>query len=1184
MTITTRNGGPRFQEEQVSSDALKELLLDDMVHVGRRFLRSVNLERDFYSPAPLDGYLPTPSALSALDRVSTGISQPYARAFSVTGSYGSGKSSFALYACKVLAPSQFGTAAVRQDACRLEPSLGTRLFPKEEAGFWPILITGSREPVARALTRGLLKGLSRLPNKAGARVRTYLEEKWGEVLSSDNPSAQEVTRIFAEASARSRAEDQDCQGLLVVVDEMGKFLEHAARYPAQGDLYVFQEMAEYAARSQQAPLLVVTVLHQAFDEYASRLSAIQRQEWQKVQGRFVDIPFGDGPDETLRLVSQAMQVRENAATPELRREQKWQREECRRLHLRPPALDAGEFSEIMQGTYPLHPLTLLLLPHVFRRFGQNERSLFSFLSGDDPHGLSAFLRGHHLSPSHVPWLRPHHLYDYITAAFGPTLYAHPTAKLWSEAEEALLRVQGRGPLQAALVKTVGLLHILGEGTRVPPSRDVLRFALMESGGDETPVDDALAALQTATLVTYRQFRKAFRLYEGSDIDIDDRLREARGQFASGADAVALAERLETHPPLAARRHSYETGTLRFFEVRCCRPEVLAEEASAPSGVGGGRLLLCLAPDAAARADAAAAAEAIARPDVIVGVTAETDALHEAAAAVECLLWVQAETPEIRNDKVASREVRERLAEATSAFRAEWDRLMRPQALDKSGDDADAGGGAQWFHAGRPVALASYRQLQALVSRACDETFPDTPRLRNELVNRRQISATATSARRNVLEAMILRRAEKRLGIEGFPPEASIYASVLESTGIHRQAEGGDGYEFGPPPAGDAGLVAVWAEIERFLFDDPEGDKSLPALHARLNAPPFGLADGILPLLLCAALLCHEDEVIVYEEDRFVTDLDAATLERMIKRPSDYRLRGYRVAGERRAVVERFARGLRLGGTRPTLVNVVRQLYREFNRLPEYTRKTRTLSATAAGLRDTVRAGKEPERLLFEALPRLFGCAPLTAEEADPENAARFFAGWNQAMTAVSGAYDALLARTEAALLGSFGAATEGDLRARAALVLPGATEPRLKSFLLRLADAAPAPRFWLESVAAGVVGRPPNAWADTDAERFAGLLPPLLSAFQNLELIAFDRRGAPAPEEAAGLRLTVTRDTGAESARVVVVPRADAGRVEALSQRLLEVFNTLLGGEHQDVRVAVLGHMAQEVLRGTHDD
>ncbi len=69
------------------------------------------------------------------------------------------------------------------------------------------------------------------------------------------------------------------------------------------------------------------------------------------------------------------------------------------------------------------------------------------------------------------------------------LHAHPTAKLWNEAEEALLRVQGRDPLQAALVKMVGLLHILGEGTHVTPSREVLRTLLIAWARyeDEQPV-------------------------------------------------------------------------------------------------------------------------------------------------------------------------------------------------------------------------------------------------------------------------------------------------------------------------------------------------------------------------------------------------------------------------------------------------------------------------------------------------------------------------------------------------------------------------------------------------------------------------------------------------------------------------------------------------------------------------
>ncbi len=1179
MRITALDEQDWLPGESNAAPPGREIALADLVQLRRRFLRSINLERDFYSTDPLDGYFPTPSALAALDRVAAGITQTYARAFSVTGPYGSGKSSFALYVCKVLAPASFGATAARRNAARLQPALSGHLFPEKRAGFWPILITGSREPLARALVRGLLQGLGRLPDEAGAHIRARLEEDQAHVIASESPSAQDVTRLFAAASELALTRGKDCRGLLVVVDEMGKFLEHAARHPLSGDLYVLQEMAEHACRSRHAPLLVMTILHQAFEEYASRLSAMQRQEWQKIQGRFADIPFGDGPEETLRLLSHAMEMPEDARTPPLRHAQAWQQDECRRLHLMPAAFSAGEFFDIAARTYPLHPLTLLLLPHIFRRFGQNERSLFSFLSAEDPHSLSMFLRENRLSPQETPWLRPHHLYDYVTATLGATLYSHATAKLWSETQEALFRLRDRAPLQTALVKTIGLLHILGEQTRILPSREVLRFALGDSDADAEAIGDALDALQRATLITYRQFKKAYRLYEGSDIDIDARLRDARMQLTGGTDAVTLAERLETNPPLVARRHSYETGTLRFFEVRCCRPDTLAAHAVSVGPTSGG-LLLCLAPDASSQEQAIGTALSLTRPDVIVGVTRETDALLEAATAVECLLWVQVETPELRNDRVATREVRERLQEALTAFRAEWSRLMRPQSSEAG--EGIVGEGSLWFYAGQPVALTSYRKLQALVSHACDRTFPYTPRLLNELVNRRQISSTATAARRNVLEAMITRRAERRLGIVGYPPEASIYVSVLESTGIHRETQG-EAFGFGaPPPEHDPALAKAWQEIEAFLFDEMASDTSLPALNGRLQSPPYGVLDGVIPLLLCAALLCHEDEVIVYEEDRFVTDLDAATLERMIKRPSDYRLRGCRVEGERRQVVERFARGLLRGGERPTLVNVVRQLYREFNRLPDYTLKTRRLSATATALRDTVKRSKEPEQLLFNDLPLLFGCTPFRSDVADEENVSQFFAAWNAAMSAVMGAYDALLSEVEATLCEAFTVTRSADLSARSAL-LSHATEPRLRSFLIRVADTALPPRQWLESVAAGVVGRPAASWTDGDAERFGSLLPSLVSAFQNLELVAFDKRQVLGDEPRVGLRLAVTQDSGSESARVVVVPKSDEQKIETLSRRLLDAFQTLLADERQDLRVAVIGKVAEEILRGTHD-
>ena len=57
--------------------------------------------------------------------------------------------------------------------------------------------------------------------------------------------------LFESATHQIRTEGGT--GLLLVVDELGKFLEYAAHDPEYGDLFVLQSLAEFATRSQQTP-------------------------------------------------------------------------------------------------------------------------------------------------------------------------------------------------------------------------------------------------------------------------------------------------------------------------------------------------------------------------------------------------------------------------------------------------------------------------------------------------------------------------------------------------------------------------------------------------------------------------------------------------------------------------------------------------------------------------------------------------------------------------------------------------------------------------------------------------------------------------------------------------------------------------------------------------------------------
>ena len=91
-------------------------------------------------------------------------------------------------------------------------------------------------------------------------------------------------------------------GLILIVDEMGKFLDYASSVGS--DLNLFQEIAENFSNlrlDKKGNALFFGILHQPFEEYAQSLGRTVQEDWQKIQGRFEDIPFSINSEETVNL-------------------------------------------------------------------------------------------------------------------------------------------------------------------------------------------------------------------------------------------------------------------------------------------------------------------------------------------------------------------------------------------------------------------------------------------------------------------------------------------------------------------------------------------------------------------------------------------------------------------------------------------------------------------------------------------------------------------------------------------------------------------------------------------------------------------------------------------------------------------------------------------------------------------
>ena len=249
-------------------------------------------------------------------------------------------------------------------------------------------------------------------------------------------------------------------------------------------------------------------------------------------------------------------------------------------------------------------------------------------------------------------------------------------------------------------------------------------------------------------------------------------------------------------------------------------------------------------------------------------------LQESCHELLCLRWVLQHTPELETDRTAHRELYSRMQFAENGLRQQLDWIFSPTGGESR---------CRWFHRGKEENPATAREINDLLSRICDEVYKATPTWRNELINRRSLSSAAAAARRNLVQAMIEHPAEENLGIQGFPPERSMYETLLRGSRLHRKKSGE--WSFVAPDANSEPAVAeIWRAIDRFLADSEPRRLSVEKLFVRLRQPPFGLKDGVLPILAAAMLLHYDTEVALYEDGSFVPRLTDSVFERMFKSP------------------------------------------------------------------------------------------------------------------------------------------------------------------------------------------------------------------------------------------------------------------------------------------------------------
>lgn len=905
-------------------------MLAQSVRINGRFMRSARIDMDLAGTPPLEGYVLQASTEKALSAMATSKAETGQCAFTWTGPYGGGKSSTALLVGNLIAGEAKSRKLARKIAGPALVTLFDKAFPKQAAPWQIVPVTGSRTGMRGAIA-------AQAANAFG----------WSKPMAR-KAAADDGALVDALKKQTERS------GVVLILDELGKFLEAAAG--RDHDAHLLQDLAEISARSD-GRLVVIGILHQSFEAYADKVSASAQSEWAKIQGRFQDLSFLSAADETVRLLGRAIETTNTPKCAEIQAGAL-----AAYVAQRRPS-DEADLAAALSRAWPLNPICALMLGGITRRrFGQNERSVFGFLASGEPGGFSEFLARTHIDAAKT--YNPAQLWDYLNQNFGLTLAAGPQSTQYNLALEAIDRAGAKGKmLHQEIAKSAALIELFKNGSGLGIDLKSLALALPDAYKRE--ISKALSELCDWGVLLGPTKTGDYALFTGSDFDIQAEIERVKAP--ADIEAYQVAVSVSAQSPIAAKRHYFDTGVLRAFDLMIADLSdaldvsalVRAAEKKAAKSSGIMLLLLHEKPRISAgekrRKEELEAAFRNAGLIFAAATMPDTNLISDDAAELGALARIQTALPQLAGDQIARRAVRARISKLrnriaiaiqNAVHKAVW---TSPMAKTKS-----LGAG-----------------IQSAVSNLSDIAFPSAPLIKSELLQKDRPSSSAAAALRFLMHAMVNHGDKKNLGFEGYPAALGLYLTVLAPLGLHVVIE--EQFRFSAPGSSEAGKSAraawtVLADCDRM---------DLESIYETWSKPPFGMKRGVMPVLALAFILARRDQIAVYQDNLFQTSIDEVFVDRLLQTPASVTLRKASRDERQSAFLSKLANGL--GCSSDSALIVAKALFGRVERLTNYALRTQRISSEARQIRDTIRRADDPENLLFDALPGLKIQGDLTDE-------------------------------------------------------------------------------------------------------------------------------------------------------------------------------------------------------------
>ena len=1019
--------------------------------INNTFSTSVNLKRDLDNDDLY--YLPTANSEKVFAEILSKFVGTSQHAFNIIGAYGSGKSSF-LWA--------------------LEKTLNHKKnyfpLPKEMPvnSFEVLAIVGEFQSIT---------------------------EYFGHILGLQSQNLRGRDIIDKLTKHYNRLE-QAGKGLLILVDEFGKFLEYAAQKDLAHDLYFVQQLAEFV-NDKSKNIIFITTLHQGVSAYFADLPQSKRNEWRKVEGRLQEITFNEPVEQLLLLAAKYMSENKQ----EIPHKRQFNALFKATKTAFPTLLRDYYTLEIAEKLFPFDLLSAAILTISLQKYGQNERSLFSFLSSNDYLGLHDWQEKSLYNVVNVYDYLQHNFYAYLSTKYNPD-YTE-----WAMIRTALHRIENYlspghitfSELEDAckLIKVIGLINILH------PAAGYLDADFLQKYGEhalllENKASHVISILEKYKIIRFRSFSNRYILFAGTDIDIDKELNKAKNSEQESVDFLKLLDEYFNLSYVSAKQVSYTYGTPRIFAYRTSENPI---QSFAMEGEIDGHINLIFSEKITQKQLTEISQKTT--EAILFGLYKNTTEIQELLTEIEVIKKVKQAHDK---DNVVFHEL--------SILQEQQINLLNKAVMTSLYKND---GTVIWYFDGAQIQIDSYKSFNKALSFIAEKTYPHTPIYRNEMVNKTKISGSISTARNAFLVRIIENYHQFDLGFAeaAFPPEKTIYYSLLRETGIHQQI--GDSYTLQKPT--DASFLPLWEASTAFLVSTKVSKRNLAEFIEILSAAPFKLKKGFIEFWLPLFLFMHKDDFALFLEEAYVPVLTNDIFERILKTPADFEVKMFDVEGVKLDIFNSY-RALMNKAHAETVnansfIDTIRPFLTFYRNLDDYSKKTRRFSKHTLALRDAIAFAKDPEKTFFEDFPNALGFT-INELRDKPEELENFAFQLQTSIREIRTGYDALIERVELFLNEAIQTqlAVSNTLQSLAfpenKQFLQSYFKPIKKHLLLphhsvfyqRVVANLDDKRSWLAAIAQACINKYLNQLLDDDEFRLYDKIAAMLSELDNLRTLS----------------------------------------------------------------------------------